>query len=147
MSTISNDTHARIQNGAHIACRRISTGIQATLGTIEQFITIGIGKSLQFIVNIADMLIIILIVLTRAFGRSYTEERSQMRGHRRILLILDELVHLCSHLSSILSGNLTQNNIRNLIISYNLCIKIIGNLTVFGEIREQIAIAHNQNES
>ena len=48
-----------------------------------------------------------------------------MRSHRGIFLILDKFVHLGGHMRGILSGNLTQNNIRNLIIAHNFGVKII----------------------
>ena len=65
----------------------------------------------------------------------------------RILLILDELVHLGSHMSGIFGRNLAQNNIRHLIVTHNFGIEIIGNFVILDEIREQIAVTHNHHKS
>ena len=147
MTAVANNSDAIVNTRCHHRSSRVSGCVQTTLTAFKQFITRCIGVILQFIVDIANVLVVVLVVVARALTGGDAHERGKVGGFRRILFVFDEALHLCFHLRDVFSGNFSQNDIWIRIIARDFCEIVVRFVSADGRGGELCIVTHNNHKS
>ena len=145
MAAIVNDADTAIESLRHHCRRGVAGFVETALRSLKHFITRGIGVLGQDIVDIADMVVVVLVVIARALvGRDAQKDR-EVGTLLRVALVLEELFHLHRHLVNALSGDFADDDIGILVIAHQLTIVVVADVAARRDSRELLIVAHQDH--
>ena len=116
------------------------------MAAFKKLITGGVGVSKQLVVDIADMLVVVLVVVARTLVGGDTHEGGEMGSIRWIQFVLNETLHLGFHLCHVFSGNLAQNNVRIGVVAHQFGEIVVRFVAADSRGGELCVVAHDDDE-